>query len=139
LRYSLDSVSGKRPDWIASKKVTILFPGRRRPLYPQLKDVPFVPDLAPNPVRPAGDRISLCRPGHRRPFWLRPIMPADRMKMVRRCLPGHHENPEFIEDARRNMLAVEPEDGEHLTALIQKVYATPKLDRGQGRRADQSS
>ena len=34
--------------------------------------------------------------------------------------------PEFLGDAKRNMLDVEPEDGKYLTALIQKVYATPK-------------
>jgi hypothetical protein len=35
-------------------------------------------------------------------------------------------DPEFIEDAKRNMLDVEPEDGEHLAALIKRIYATPK-------------
>jgi len=62
---SLDSVSGKRPDWIASKKVINPVPGRRRP-QPQLKDVPFVTTW--RPTRTAGWRsgISLCREWHRR-------------------------------------------------------------------------
>ena len=38
---SLDSVSGKRPDWLPQKKVTILFQGGAAP-NPELKDVPFV-------------------------------------------------------------------------------------------------
>jgi len=44
---SLDSVTGKRPDWISSKKVNVLFQGGVEP-SPELKDVPFVNDLAKN-------------------------------------------------------------------------------------------
>jgi tripartite-type tricarboxylate transporter receptor subunit TctC len=51
---SLDSVSGKRPDWIPSRKVTILFQGGAAP-NPELKDVPFVADLARNP----DDRLAI--------------------------------------------------------------------------------
>jgi tripartite-type tricarboxylate transporter receptor subunit TctC len=122
---SLDSVSGKRPDWIPSKKVTILFQGGAVP-NPQLKDVPFVPDLA----RSQDDRLAIeflyAGQGIGRPFVAPPDMPADRMKMVRDAFRDTMKDPEFIEDARRNMLDVEPEDGEHLAALIQKIYATPK-------------
>jgi tripartite-type tricarboxylate transporter receptor subunit TctC len=122
---SLDSVSGKRPDWIPSKKVTILFQGGAVP-NPQLKDVPFVPDLA----RSQDDRLAIeflyAGQGIGRPFVAPPDMPADRMKMVRDAFRDTMKDPEFIEDARRNMLDVEPEDGEHLAALIQKVYQTPR-------------
>jgi tripartite-type tricarboxylate transporter receptor subunit TctC len=122
---SLDSVSGKRPDWIPSKKVTILFQGGAAP-NPQLKDVPFVPDLAHS----QDDRLAIeflyAGQGIGRPFVAPPDMPADRLKMVRDAFRDTMKDPEFIEDARRNMLDVEPEDGEHLTALIQKVYQTPK-------------
>jgi tripartite-type tricarboxylate transporter receptor subunit TctC len=53
-------------------------------------------------------------------------MPADRVKMVRDAFDATMKDPDFIEDAKRNMLDVEPEDGAHLAALIDKVYATPK-------------
>jgi tripartite-type tricarboxylate transporter receptor subunit TctC len=122
---SLDSVSGKRPDWIPNKKVTILFQGGAAP-NPLLKDVPFVADLA----RSADDRLAIellyAGQGIGRPFVAPPDMPADRTKMVRDAFRDTMRDPEFLEDARRNMLDVEPEDGEHLAALIQKVYATPK-------------
>jgi tripartite-type tricarboxylate transporter receptor subunit TctC len=55
-----------------------------------------------------------------------PDMPADRAKMVRDAFRDTMKDPEFIEDAKRNMLDVAPEDGEHLATLIRKVYATPK-------------
>jgi tripartite-type tricarboxylate transporter receptor subunit TctC len=55
-----------------------------------------------------------------------PDMPADRLKMVRDAFTDTMRDPEFIEDAKRNMLDVQPEDGEHLAAQIRKIYATPK-------------
>jgi hypothetical protein len=35
-------------------------------------------------------------------------------------------DPEFIADVKRNKFELEPEDGQHLAALIDKIYATPK-------------
>jgi tripartite-type tricarboxylate transporter receptor subunit TctC len=55
-----------------------------------------------------------------------PDLPADRLKMVRDAFAATMKDPDFLDDAKRNMLDVEPEDGEHLTALIKKIYATPK-------------
>jgi tripartite-type tricarboxylate transporter receptor subunit TctC len=42
---SLESVYSKRPDWIPSKTVNVLFQGGVRP-NPEIKDVPFINDLA---------------------------------------------------------------------------------------------
>jgi tripartite-type tricarboxylate transporter receptor subunit TctC len=122
---SLDSVTGKRPDWIASRKVVILFQGGAQP-NPLLKDVPFVPDLARNPDDRLAIEFLYAGQGIGRPFVAPPDLPADRLKMVRDAFRDTMRDPEFIDDAKRNMLDVAPEDGEHLTALIQKVYATPK-------------
>ena len=74
----------------------------------------------------AGDRIPLCRPGHRPPFVAPPDLPADRLKMLRDAFNATMKDPDFIADAKKQKLDVEPEDGEHLAALIKKIYSTPK-------------
>ena len=122
---SLDSVSGKRPDWIPTKKVTILFQGGAAP-NSSLKDVPFVPDLARSPEDRLAIEFLYAGQGIGRPFVAPPAMAPERVKMLRDAFADTMRDPEFIEDAKRNMLDVDPEDGEHLAALIQKVYATPK-------------
>ena len=122
---SLDSVIGKRPDWIASKKVNVLFQGGTEP-NPALKGVPFVVDLA----RTAGDRQAIeflyAGQGIGRPFVAPPGLPPDRLKMLRDAFDATVTDPDFVSDAKRQMLDVEPEDGAHLEALIRKIYATPK-------------
>jgi tripartite-type tricarboxylate transporter receptor subunit TctC len=122
---SLDSVIGKRPDWIASKKVNVLFQGGTEP-NPALKGVPYVVDLA----RTADDRQAIeflyGGQGIGRPFVAPPGLPPDRLKMLREAFDATVKDPDFISDAKRQMLDVEPEDGAHLEALIRKIYATPK-------------
>src|SRR5207248_10946152 len=120
-----DSVSGKRPDWIPNKKVVILFQGAAAP-NPELKGVPFIEDLAKNPQDKQAIQFLYAGQGIGRPFIAPPDMPADRAKMVRDAFMATMKDPEFIEDAKKNKLDIEPEDGEHLAALIKKVYATPK-------------
>jgi tripartite-type tricarboxylate transporter receptor subunit TctC len=122
---SLDSVSGKRPDWIPQKKVVILFQGGAQP-NPELKDVPFVLDFAKTPEDRQAIEFLYAGQGIGRPFIAPPDMPADRVKMVRDAFMATMKDPAFIEDARKQKLDVEPEDGEHLAALIRKIYATPK-------------
>ena len=122
---SLDSVSGKRPDWITGKKVNILFQGGAEP-NPELKDVPFVPDLAKSPADKTAIEFLYAGQGIGRPFIAPPNMPPDRMKMVQDAFAATMKDPEFVADAKKQKLDVDPEDGAHLAALINKIYATPK-------------
>jgi tripartite-type tricarboxylate transporter receptor subunit TctC len=122
---SLDSVSGKRPTWIPEKKVTILFQGGAMP-NPSLEGIPFVADLARSPEDRLAIEFLYAGQGIGRPFVAPADMPADRVRMLREAFNATMQDPEFLDDAKRNTLDVEPEDGEHLAALIKKVYATPK-------------
>ena len=122
---SLDSVSGKRPDWLPQKKVTILFQGGAAP-NPELKGIPFVNDLAKNADDKTAIEFLYAGQGIGRPFIAPPDMPADRVKMVQDAFSATMKDPEFVADAKKQKLDVDPEDGEHLAALIKKIYATPK-------------
>ncbi len=122
---SLDSVSGKRPDWIPMKKVVILFQGGAAP-NPELKDVPFVPDFATKAEDKQAIEFLYAGQGIGRPFIAPPDLPADRAKMLRDAFSATMKDPDFLADAHKQKLDVEPEDGEHLAALIKKIYATPK-------------
>jgi tripartite-type tricarboxylate transporter receptor subunit TctC len=122
---SLDSVINRRPDWIASKTVSVLFQGGLAP-NPQLKDVPFILDLARN----GDDRLAIeflyAGQGIGRPFVAPPDLPADRLRILRAAFNATMKDAEFLADVQKNKFQVEPEDGEQLAALINKIYATPK-------------
>jgi tripartite-type tricarboxylate transporter receptor subunit TctC len=122
---SLDSVVGKRPDWIKSKQVTVLFQGGVEP-NPELKGVPFIVDLARNAEEKQAIEFLYAGQGIGRPFVAPPDMPLDRVKMLRDAFDATMADPAFVADAKQQKLEVKPESGAHLAALVDKVYTTPK-------------
>ena len=46
--------------------------------------------------------------------------------MLRDAFNATMTDAEFVADAQKSKLDLEPEDGEHLAALIRRIYATPK-------------
>jgi tripartite-type tricarboxylate transporter receptor subunit TctC len=55
-----------------------------------------------------------------------PELPAERLKMLRDAFNATMKDKDFVADTTKQKLDVDPENGEHLEALIKKVYATPK-------------
>ncbi|HVY57472.1 MAG TPA: hypothetical protein VHA77_06440 [Xanthobacteraceae bacterium] len=122
---SLDSVKNKRPDWIPTKKVSILFQGGAEP-SPELPGVPFVLDFAKTDEQKKAIEFLYAGQGIGRPFVAPPGMAPERLKILRDAFDATMKDPEFVADAKRSKLDIEPVDGEHLGALIKKIYDTPK-------------
>jgi tripartite-type tricarboxylate transporter receptor subunit TctC len=127
---SLDSVKVRRPDWIPSGTVSVLFQGGTKP-NAELKTVPFVIDLAQKPDDKQAIEFLYAGQGVGRPFIAPPDLPGDRLNMLREAFSATMTDPEFIAETDVRKLTLDPEDGEHLEALIKKTYATPKpiIDR----------
>jgi tripartite-type tricarboxylate transporter receptor subunit TctC len=122
---SLDSVNSRRPDWISSKKVSVLLQAGAEP-HSGLKGVPFALDLARNAEERQILEFLYAGQGIGRPFVAPPELSAERLKILRDAFNATMQDADFIADAKRSKLELEPEDGEHLAALIKKIYATPK-------------
>ena len=120
---SLDSVIGKRPDWISSGKVNILFQGGAEP-NPEVK-APSIIDLAAADQK-SDIRFLYAGQGIGRPFAAPPNMPADRTKAMRDAFDATMADPEFVAEARKLQLDVKARDGAYLSKLINDIYATPK-------------
>jgi tripartite-type tricarboxylate transporter receptor subunit TctC len=55
-----------------------------------------------------------------------PDVPADRVKALRDAFDAAIKDPDFLADAAKQKLIVNPVSGEKLHQLLQQVYATPK-------------
>jgi tripartite-type tricarboxylate transporter receptor subunit TctC len=121
---SLDSVVNKHADWIATKKVNVLFYAGAP--SEQLKDVPLITDLARTPEQKHAIEFLYAGQGIGRPFVAPPDLPSDRLKMLRDAFAATMKDKDFLADTSKQKLDVEPESGEHLAAFIKKVYETPK-------------
>jgi tripartite-type tricarboxylate transporter receptor subunit TctC len=122
---SLDSIKIRRPDWIPTRKISILFQGGAEP-NPGLDGVPFVLDLALTGEQRQAIEFLYAGQGIGRPFVAPPDLPPDRLKMLRDAFKATMTDPAFVAEAQKSKLDLEPEDGEHLAVLIAKIYATPK-------------
>jgi tripartite-type tricarboxylate transporter receptor subunit TctC len=120
-----DTIVGQRPDWIPTGKVTMLLHGggAQRPV---LKSVPFAGDLAKTEEQKAAIELLFASTAFGRPILAPPDMAADRVRMLQDAFTATVADPEFLADAAKQKVDVEPQDGATLAALIKKVYATPK-------------
>jgi hypothetical protein len=122
---SLDSVNARKPEWIPKKVVNVLLQAGTEP-HPELKGVPNVFSLAKNDEQRQVLDYLYAGQGIGRPFVAPPDLPPERLKMLRDAFNATMKDPEFAAEVKRQKFDLEPETGEHLAALIDKVYATPK-------------
>jgi tripartite-type tricarboxylate transporter receptor subunit TctC len=122
---SLESVYSKRPDWIPNKTVNVLFQGGVQP-NPELKVVPFINDLAKNDDDRRAIEFLYAGQGIGRPFFAPPGLAPEVLKMLRDGFNATMKDPEFVAEAKQRKLTLEPENGEYMEKLINRIYATPK-------------
>ena len=126
---SYDSVIGKKPDWIKNGTVNVLVQGGAE-ANPHV-NAPFVFDLAKTAEQKQALVFVYSGQGIGRPFVAPPDMPADRVKALQTAFDATMKDPEFIADAKKQKLDVEPVPGDRLAAILKSIYATPKptIDR----------
>ena len=122
---SLDSVMNKKPTWIKDGTINVLFQGAAEP-HPSLKGVPFIFDLAMTEEQKQALNFVYSGQGIGRPFVAPPNLPPDRAKALRDAFNATLKDPEFIADAKKQKLDVEPVPGEKIAAILERLYATPK-------------
>jgi tripartite-type tricarboxylate transporter receptor subunit TctC len=122
---SLDSIRTRRPEWIPTGKVAVLFQGGADP-NPSIKDVPFVLDLAKSDEQKQAIEFLYAGQGIGRPFVAPPDLPPDRLKMLREAFAATMTDPDFVAEVKLRKLELEPETGEHIAEVVRKIYATPK-------------
>jgi tripartite-type tricarboxylate transporter receptor subunit TctC len=122
---SLDSVRSRRPDWIASGQVVVLFQGAPQ-ASPELSGVPLARELARNDEERAAIDFLYAGQGIGRPFAAPPNLPPEALKMLRDAFDATMQDAEFIADVKKQKFDLDPTSGAGLAGLIDKIYATPK-------------
>ncbi len=122
---SLDSVSDKKPGWFEKRMFNAILQGGAAP-HPSLKGVPYVMDLAKNDDDRKALRFLYAGQGIGRPFVAPPGVPAGRLKILRDAFAATMRDPEFLAEAEKARMRVEPVDWETLTNLINELNATPR-------------
>ena len=110
--------------WIKEKKIRILAQWALRK-HPELPDVPLVLDQAKTEEQKQSLDLALARLEFGRPFFLPPNVPAERVSAIRRAFDATMKDKDFLEEADKLKIEIDPLSGEQVAALIVQIYKTP--------------
>jgi len=61
-----------------------------------------------------------------RPIVAPPGLPADRAKALREAFDKTMKDPDFLDQAKKSNMEIDPMDGDALANLVQEIRKTPK-------------
>jgi tripartite-type tricarboxylate transporter receptor subunit TctC len=113
-----------KPDWLRDKKIVIIAYAGPKP-----KDLPGVPSLS-ELAKNDDDRkvLDLITSGTEfgRPLATNAGVPAARVKALRQAFDETMKDKDFLSEAQKLNIEVDPVSGEHMQDLAAKLLATPK-------------
>jgi tripartite-type tricarboxylate transporter receptor subunit TctC len=122
---SYSTLRSTHPDWLKNHDINLLVQGALEK-DPEMANVPFMLDLAKSDEQKQMLRLTLAPQAMARPFVAPPGMPADRAKALQKAFDDTMKDPEFLAEAKRLNLDVNPMSGQQVLDLLTGLYATPK-------------
>ena len=93
---------------------------------PALPDVPTMAEAVSAPEHKRAAEFLSAESDYGRAFFLPPNVPAERVAALRKSFQAAVADPALLADASKRHMPIEPTTAEALTALTEKVIATPK-------------
>jgi tripartite-type tricarboxylate transporter receptor subunit TctC len=122
--WSWSGVKASKPYWLSENKITVLLQlGLRK--SPDLPNVPLIIDLARTDEERQMLKLVFSRQEFAWPFVAPPDLPAERKAVLRTAFEATLKDPDFLEDARKMALDVNPVSGAEVEDLIGEIYKTP--------------
>jgi tripartite-type tricarboxylate transporter receptor subunit TctC len=122
---SWSTMKAARPHWIKDNKLNVIVQLGLAKL-PELPDVPSALDLVSDPVKREVLELILIRQEIGRPVAAPPGVPADRLEVLRRAFDDTMKDPEFLAEAAKAQLEIEPLTAREIDALLANAFATPR-------------
>src|SRR5258708_2679250 len=121
---SYTTLKASRPEWFRDRKINILLQiGLTK--FPDLPNVPSAMDLISNPENRKILELILIRQQMGGPFAAPPGVPADRIAILRQAFDATITDPEFLADAKRLQMELDPLKGEEIEQLLKTAYSAP--------------
>jgi tripartite-type tricarboxylate transporter receptor subunit TctC len=122
--WSWSSVKTTHKKWFDEKKFIVLVQlGLNK--HPDLSDVPLVVDLAKTDEQRQILKLVFARQVMGRPFIAPPGIPQDRVDALRTAFMATTQDPEFLADAEKTQMEINPVSGDKVQALVKETYSTP--------------
>lgn len=123
--WSWSGVKSSKPEWISGRQINVPVQlGLQK--SPELPDVPLVMDQATTDDQRQILRLVFSRQEFAWPFAAPPDIPADRAQALRDGFAATLKDPEFLEDAKKTQIDVNPVSAAAVEQLIGELYAAPE-------------
>jgi len=122
--WSWSSVKTTHPQWLRDKKINILVQ-LALAKHPDLPDVPLVVDLARTEEQQLIFKLIFARQVMGRPFLAPPDIPPERAAALRKAFMDTLNDKDFLADAEKTQLEINPVPGEQIQELVKTIYQTP--------------
>jgi tripartite-type tricarboxylate transporter receptor subunit TctC len=122
---SWSTMKASRPHWIRDKLLNVIVQMGLQKL-PDLPDVPSALDLVGDGESRKVLELILIRQEAGRPFAAPPGVPPDRVAALRGAFADTLKDPEFVAEAAKLQLEIEPLSGAEIDQLLARAYGTPK-------------
>jgi tripartite-type tricarboxylate transporter receptor subunit TctC len=122
---SWSTMKASRPHWIREKLLNVIVQMGIDKL-PDLPDVPAALDLVTDAEKKQVLTLILLRQEPGRPLAAPPGIPADRLAALRAAFDATMKDPEFVAEADKLQMEIEPLTAAQIDKLLATAYATPK-------------
>jgi len=122
---SWSTIKARHLKWFKEKTINVLVQAALKK-EPDIAHVPLVLDLATTQEQRQILKVFLTSQEIARPFAAPPGIPADRKAALIAAFEKTMKDPEFLAEAQRLNLDINPLDAKTIDRLLAELYATPK-------------
>lgn len=122
--WTLSSLEAAQPRWLPDRKINVLYHTGRAPVA-ALPGVQMIRERARNQVDAQALDFILARELISRPFVGPPGVPAERTKALRTAFLAAMRDPDFLAEAGKMRLDIDPLSGEEIEEVLRKAAASP--------------
>ncbi len=122
---SWSTLKARHAQWMRDKKINILMQAAFRK-EPEMGDVPLVMELTKDPEKLQVLKLILAAQEMARPFAAPPGIPEDRKAALIAAFDATMKDPEYLAEAKKINMDVNPVSAASLNKLLAELYATPK-------------
>jgi tripartite-type tricarboxylate transporter receptor subunit TctC len=122
---SWSTLKSRHLQWMKDKKLNIIVQAAFKK-QPELSDVPLITDVVKDKEQMQIIKLLLTTQELARPFAAPPGIPDDRKAALVAAFDKTMRDPEFLEEAQRLNLDVNPVSAKAIDAQLAELYATPK-------------
>jgi tripartite-type tricarboxylate transporter receptor subunit TctC len=118
------SWSSINPEWRQSKKINP-FVRFSRETTPDMPDMPYVGDLAKTAEQKEIIEFLTEASQFGTPYVMSKQVPPERLAVIRKAFIETTKDPEFLADAQKSQLPVDPTPGDEAAKIVEALYKSP--------------